>query len=123
MSMRRYPPVTGLSAAAHTGVVREVFTTVQDRYDFLNHLLSFRRDIGWRRAAVTAMRFGRTNRMLDVATGTADLALEVASAHPGVLVTGVDFAAPMLAVGARKVREAGLSDRVELLEGDALALP
>jgi demethylmenaquinone methyltransferase/2-methoxy-6-polyprenyl-1,4-benzoquinol methylase len=123
MNMRRYPPVTGLSAAAQTGVVREIFTTVQDRYDFLNHLLSFRRDIGWRRAAAGAMRFGRTNRMLDVATGTADLALEVACAHPGVRVTGVDFAAPMLAVGARKVREAGFSDRVELREADALALP
>ena len=115
--------MTALSAAAQTGVVREIFTTVQDRYDFLNHFLSFRRDIGWRRATVTAMRFGRTNRMLDVATGTADLALETASAHPGVHVTGVDFAAPKLAIGARKVRAAGLADRVELREGDALALP
>jgi demethylmenaquinone methyltransferase / 2-methoxy-6-polyprenyl-1,4-benzoquinol methylase len=123
MNMRRYPPVTALSAAAQTGVVREIFTTVQDRYDFLNHFLSFRRDIGWRRAAISAMRFGRTNRMLDVATGTADLAMGTAAAHPGVHVTGVDFAAPMLDVGARKVRAAGMSDRVELVEGDALALP
>ncbi len=115
--------MTVLSPAGHAGVVYDIFTTVHDRYDFLNHLLSLRRDIGWRRAAIAAMRFERTLRMLDVATGTADLAIAAARAYPGVRVTGVDFAAPMLAVGRRKVREARLAGRIELLEGDALDLP
>lgn len=120
---RRYPPLAGLSAAAHTGVVRDIFSTSHERYDFLNHLLSFRRDVGWRRAAIAAMCFGRTGRLLDVATGTADLAIAAARAHPGIRVTGVDFAPPMLVVGRRKVAAAGLSDRVELAEADAAHLP
>ena len=115
--------MAGLTAAAHTGVVREIFSTVQDRYDFLNHLLSVRRDVGWRRAAISAMHFGPTHRMLDVATGTADLAMGVARAHPTVAVDGVDFAAPMLALGERKVRAAGLAGRITLREADAMNLP
>jgi demethylmenaquinone methyltransferase/2-methoxy-6-polyprenyl-1,4-benzoquinol methylase len=115
--------MAGLSATGHTGVVRDIFTTVHDRYDFLNHLLSVRRDVGWRRAAIAAMRFGRTHRMLDVATGTADLAIGVARANPTVAVDGVDFAAPMLALGRRKVRAAGLDDRITLQEADAMRLP
>jgi demethylmenaquinone methyltransferase/2-methoxy-6-polyprenyl-1,4-benzoquinol methylase len=123
MNVKRYPPITGLTAAGHTGVVRDIFTTVHARYDFLNHFLSVRRDIGWRKAAVASMRFGKTMRMLDVATGTADLAMGVVRAFPGVHATGVDFAAPMLDVGRRKVRAAGLEDRIELLEADAMSLP
>ncbi len=115
--------MSALSAAGHTGVVRDIFTTVHDRYDFLNHFLSARRDIGWRKTAVASMRFGRTRRMLDVATGTADLAIGVASAFPAVHATGVDFAAPMLDVGRRKVRAAGLEGRIELREADAMSLP
>ncbi len=112
-----------MTADGQTGVVRDIFTTVHGRYDFLNHLLSLRRDVGWRNVAIKRMRFPRTRRFLDVATGTADLAIAAARRYPGVNVVGVDFAAPMLEVGKRKVREAGLSGRIELLEGDALALP
>jgi demethylmenaquinone methyltransferase / 2-methoxy-6-polyprenyl-1,4-benzoquinol methylase len=123
MTSPRYPAVTSLTPADHTGVVRRIFTTSHGRYDFLNHALSLRRDIGWRRATVEAMRFGATHRFLDVATGTADLAIAAARRHPTVTVTGIDFAGPMLAVGRPKVREAGLEDRITLLEGDATALP
>ena len=123
MKARRYPPVAAMTAAGQTGVVRDIFTTAHGRYDFLNHLLSLRRDVGWREVAIRKMRFPHTRRFLDVATGTADLAIAAALRHPGVKIVGVDFAAPMLAVGRRKVREAGLSERIELLEGDALALP
>ena len=112
-----------MTAAGQTSVVRDIFTTVHDRYDFLNHLLSLRRDVGWRTVAIGRMSFSRTNRFLDVATGTADLAIATARRHAGVSVVGVDFAAPMLDVGRRKARKAGLSDRIELLEADALALP
>jgi demethylmenaquinone methyltransferase/2-methoxy-6-polyprenyl-1,4-benzoquinol methylase len=112
-----------MTAAGQTGVVRDIFTTVHGRYDFLNHLLSLRRDVGWRAVAIGRMRFARTRRFLDVATGTADLAIAAARRHDNVTVVGVDFAAPMLEIGRRKVQEAGLSDRIRLLEGDALALP
>src|SRR5271157_5824449 len=123
MKSRRYPPVAAMTAAGLTGVVRDIFTTIHGRYDFLNHLLSLRRDVGWREAAIGRMRFNGTRRFLDVATGTADLAIAAARHYPDVSVVGVDFAAPMLDVGRRKVRKAGLAKRVELLVGDALALP
>jgi demethylmenaquinone methyltransferase/2-methoxy-6-polyprenyl-1,4-benzoquinol methylase len=123
MKARRYPPVSAMTAAGQTGVVKDIFTTVHGRYDFLNHLLSLRRDVGWRDVAIGRMRFPRTRRFLDVATGTADLAIAAARRHPGVNVVGVDFAMPMLDVGRRKVREAGLSERIVLQEADALSLP
>jgi demethylmenaquinone methyltransferase / 2-methoxy-6-polyprenyl-1,4-benzoquinol methylase len=123
MNPRRYPPVSGLTAAGHTGVVKDIFTTVHGRYDFLNHLLSARRDVGWRRAAVSAMEFNRTHRFLDVATGTGDLAIAAARAFPEITVTGVDFAAPMLEIGRRKLRAQLLDDRIELREADAMSLP
>jgi demethylmenaquinone methyltransferase / 2-methoxy-6-polyprenyl-1,4-benzoquinol methylase len=123
MTAKRYPPVASMTAAGQTAVVRDIFTTVHGRYDFLNHLLSLRRDVGWRRAAISRMRFTRTRRFLDVATGTGDLAIAAARRYAGVDVVGVDFAEPMLAVGRRKVRRAGLQDRVVLQYADALALP
>jgi demethylmenaquinone methyltransferase / 2-methoxy-6-polyprenyl-1,4-benzoquinol methylase len=123
MNQKRYPPMTTLTPAAHRGVVREIFTTVHGRYDFLNHFLSLRRDVGWRSFVIEKMRFPRTSRFLDVATGTADLAIAAARRHPGIAVTGIDFAAPMLEVGRRKVAALGLADRITLVEGDAMALP
>jgi demethylmenaquinone methyltransferase / 2-methoxy-6-polyprenyl-1,4-benzoquinol methylase len=115
--------MAALSPSGQTRVVRDIFMTVHHRYDLLNHLLSFRRDVGWRAAAVEKMRFGPTLRFLDIATGTADLAIAVARRHPGVGVTGIDFAAPMLEIGRRKVREECLEERIHLMDGDAISLP
>ncbi len=123
MREKRYPPVSTLSPDAHKAVVRDIFSTVHRRYDLMNHLLSFRRDVGWRNAATRAMRFGPSGSFLDVATGTADLALAAARRHGGIAVTGVDTAARMLRIGTRKVQEAGLSGRIRLLAADALSLP
>jgi len=112
-----------MSQAGQTSVVKEIFTTAHRRYDFLNHFLSLRRDVGWRRFAVQKMRFPPQGRFLDVATGTADLSLEAAWRYSGVRVTGVDFAEPMLQIGRKKVWAAGLADRITLVSADALALP
>ncbi len=122
----RYPSMGTITPAAHTAVVREIFTVSSARYDFMNHFLSLRRDVGWRSCAVEQMRLDRVNgagRLLDVATGTGDLAIAAALRYPGARVTGIDFAGPMLEIGRRKVRGLGLSGRIELLEGDALSLP
>jgi demethylmenaquinone methyltransferase / 2-methoxy-6-polyprenyl-1,4-benzoquinol methylase len=120
---KHYPAVTGIGRDEHVGMVREIFATITGRYDFLNHLLSLRRDIAWRRFAVRQMRFFNTFRFLDVATGTADLAIEAANGHPHIHVTGIDFSPEMLAVGQKKITKRGLTDRIRLLQADAMTLP
>ncbi len=121
---RNYAPVKDLKPDEHIRMVQEIFATVTGKYDFLNHLLSFRRDVAWRRFAARKMRFPKTRRYLDVATGTADLALEVARRYPDVQVTGLDFVPKMLEKAAEKsARRKECRDRVSFVQGDALALP
>ena len=118
-----YPPVIGIGRNEHIGMVREIFTTIPGRYDFLNRLLSLRRDVAWRRFAVRKMQFFDTFHFLDVATGTADLAIEAARRHPEIRVTGIDFVSEMLAPGLNKIALRGLAGRIRLLQADALRLP
>jgi len=121
---RDYAPVKDLKPDDHIRMVRDIFATVTGRYDFLNHLLSFRRDVAWRRFAARKMRFSKTLRYLDVAAGTGDLALEVAGRYPDVQVTGADFVYEMLEKGAEKSARQGESrGRVSFVQADALALP
>ncbi len=119
----RYAPVKEMADIERIRAVKEIFSTVTGRYDLLNHLLSLRRDIAWRRFAVRRMRFSNTNRFLDVATGTADLAIEAARRNQFLQVTGLDFVQEMMDVGRVKIAAKGLSDRIRLLRGDALTLP
>jgi demethylmenaquinone methyltransferase / 2-methoxy-6-polyprenyl-1,4-benzoquinol methylase len=119
----RYAPVEELGPEERRRVVVDIFSRFHATYDLANHVLSLRRDIAWRRFAVKKMRFFDTMRLLDVATGTADLALDAAARNPGISVSGVDFAEPMLEVGRAKVAARGLADRIELGFGDALRLP
>lgn len=120
---KRYLPVSALDAARRTMVVKDIFASAPPTYDRLNHFLSLRRDLAWRREVVRRMRFPSTSAFLDVATGTADLAIEAAVRHPGIRVEGVDFSEAMLEVGRQKVQKRGLEERVRLRYGDALALP
>ena len=102
-------------------VVAAMFDRIAPRYDRLNRVLSLGIDVAWRREAVRAALVDGPRRVLDVATGTADLALMLKRARPSAEVVGVDFAEAMLAVGRTKVRRAGLD--LPLVHGDALALP
>jgi demethylmenaquinone methyltransferase / 2-methoxy-6-polyprenyl-1,4-benzoquinol methylase len=119
----RYSPVKQMTDVERIRAVKEIFSTVTGKYDFLNHLLSLRRDIAWRRFAVRRMRFFDTYRFLDVATGTADLAIEAFRQNPTLQVTGVDFIHAMVSEGRRKAADKGFSNRIRFLRGDALALP
>jgi demethylmenaquinone methyltransferase/2-methoxy-6-polyprenyl-1,4-benzoquinol methylase len=119
----RYSPVRQMTDAERIRTVKEIFSTVTSRYDFLNHFLSLRRDIAWRQFTVRKLRFFSTDRFLDVATGTADLAIEAARQHPSIHVTGLDFVQAMMNRGVIKITERGLGDRIRLLRGDALDLP
>ncbi|MBN2687166.1 MAG: ubiquinone/menaquinone biosynthesis methyltransferase [Deltaproteobacteria bacterium] len=119
----RYRPVDTITETEHTGMVKEIFATITRRYDLLNRLLSLRRDIAWRRCAARHMRFTRTCRYLDVATGTADLALEVARQHPRTTVTALDFVGEMIDAGVRKIEERNMQSRIAFVRSDALNLP
>jgi demethylmenaquinone methyltransferase/2-methoxy-6-polyprenyl-1,4-benzoquinol methylase len=120
---RKYPSVKEVTDEQRIGMVKEIFTTVTGRYDFLNHFLSLRRDVFWRRFAVRKMEFFKTHRFLDVATGTADLAIGAARQHASVSITGLDFVQEMLDAGHEKILRKGLSGRIGLIQGDALCLP
>lgn len=103
--------------------VREMFDNIAPRYDFLNHTLSLSVDRLWRRRAVRAVGEYAPRRILDVATGTGDLAIALARHIPAAEVTGVDISEGMLAVAQRKVAARGLDGRIGLLRGDAEHLP
>lgn len=101
-----------------------MFDRIAHRYDLLNRVLSLGIDQRWRRRTVRALQLDHSPaRVLDLATGTADLALLLARQYAEVHVVGLDPAERMLAVGRAKIRKAGLADRVRLLAGDAETLP
>lgn len=101
----------------------EMFDQIASRYDLLNRLMSMGIDKSWRRQTVAAMELRPNARVLDLATGTGDLALMIVRLHPDAHVVGSDPSRRMLEVGIEKVKRVGLADRVELQEGDAQALP
>lgn len=98
-----------------------MFDAIADRYDLLNRLTSFGRDRVWRRE--TAIKLGAPTRILDLATGTGDLAIELAQRYPNAQVTGLDPSARMLEIARAKTRGLALEDRITYVEGDAQALP
>lgn len=100
-----------------------MFDRIAHRYDLLNRILSLGGDSRWRRRTVDALRLPSNARVLDLATGTADLALEVLRRHPDATVVGTDPSTRMLEIARDKARDAGLADRVELEEGVAEQLP
>lgn len=101
--------------------VRSLFDGIAYRYDLLNHLLSGGIDLYWRRAAVQLMTEERPERILDVATGTADFAIAAMRSGPKSII-GVDISEPMLEIGRRKVARRGWTDRIRLETGEAEAL-
>jgi|SRR4051812_15558194 demethylmenaquinone methyltransferase/2-methoxy-6-polyprenyl-1,4-benzoquinol methylase len=112
---------------AGTALTREgsgaMFDGIAARYDLVNRVISLGIDQSWRRKTVAALALGAQHRVLDLATGTGDLAIQVARTEPTATVVGVDPSAKMLEVGRTKVERGGLAARVELLQGDAQALP
>lgn len=103
--------------------VRDMFDAIAPRYDLLNAVLSLGVDRGWRRAAVRAALAKHPARVLDVATGTADLALALKAARPEAEVTGADFAEGMLAIGREKATRRGLAVDLACADGTALPYP
>lgn len=103
--------------------VAEMFNAISPKYDALNRILSVGIDQIWRRKTVREIRATGATKILDVATGTADLALALADGIKGAQVVGVDISVGMLDVGRQKVRAHRKDDRVRLDLGDGEQLP
>ena len=100
-----------------------MFDGIAARYDLVNRVISLGIDQSWRRKTVSALLLGPSQRVLDLATGTADLAIQVARSEPSVSVVGLDPSSKMLEVGRLKLERAALAGRIELVQGDAQDLP
>jgi demethylmenaquinone methyltransferase/2-methoxy-6-polyprenyl-1,4-benzoquinol methylase len=103
--------------------VRAMFARIARCYDFMNRLMTLGRDRVWRRYAARQAALPQGRLALDVATGTADLALALARRYPYGHVVGVDFCPEMMDLGRAKVATAGESLRIRFVAGDALRLP
>lgn len=99
-----------------------MFDAIAPRYDLLNRVLSAGIDRRWRTAAIRSLQLTGSETVLDVCSGTADVALE-ARKGGAARVLGVDFSGAMLVLGLRKVRAAGEDGRIPLVRGDAMRLP
>ena len=103
-------------------VVREMFDDISPKYDFLNHFLSFGIDRAWRKKVVRILEERKPEQVLDVATGTGDLAIAIAELNPGKII-GIDISAKMLEIGRRKMEERGLNHMISLEQADAENIP
>jgi demethylmenaquinone methyltransferase / 2-methoxy-6-polyprenyl-1,4-benzoquinol methylase len=100
----------------------EMFDQIAGSYDFLNHLLSLNIDKTWRRRAINSISTIKPKRILDVATGTADMAIAAVGLNPEQVV-GVDVSVGMLEIGKKKILNHGLADVVSLIEAACEELP
>jgi demethylmenaquinone methyltransferase/2-methoxy-6-polyprenyl-1,4-benzoquinol methylase len=103
--------------------IASMFDAIAPRYDLLNHVLSAGMDRGWRDRAVEALDLPKQARVLDLCTGTADLAIATVRHSTGATVVGVDFAGEMLRLALAKLRAASLDRRIRLIRGDAARIP
>ncbi len=109
-------------ASARNAEARRLFAPIGATYDRYAALLSFGQDPRWRRFLVSRVQAGPDDAVLDVATGTAAVAIELVR-RTGCRVVGVDQSPEMLAAGRERVAAAGLDERIELVEGNAERLP
>lgn len=106
-----------------TSPIATMFDSISPKYDALNHLLSLNIDKVWRRKTAKAVAKNHPKTILDLATGTADLAIALARRNPQAHIIGMDFSEKMLEIGKEKVAKYGLESQIDLQPGDAAALP
>ena len=100
-----------------------MFNGISSRYDLLNHLLSFGIDRRWRRKTSKMVAKQQPQTILDVATGTADLAIRLAKDNPSAKITGIDLSEKMLEIGNQKILKKKLSQHIHFLAADATNIP
>ena len=101
--------------------VADMFNSISKRYDFLNHFLSLGIDIIWRKQAINKLKNDNPKLILDIATGTGDLAIEALKLNPEKII-GIDISSGMLEVGKSKIAKLGLQDKIDLQLGDSEGL-
>ena len=99
--------------------VAHMFDSIAFRYDFLNRFLSAGIDIWWRKKAISQLASIHPKKILDVATGTADVAIMMCKQLDPLKITGIDISEGMLDLGRKKIEKLGLQDRIQLLQGDS----
>ncbi len=110
-------------AEAKKAMVESMFDSIAWRYDFLNHFLSFGIDRSWRRRVIKIISKNYKNPViLDVATGTADLALSAMKINPA-RITGIDISQNMLEIGKEKILKRGFSEKIDLIQADSENIP
>ncbi|WP_243358263.1 bifunctional demethylmenaquinone methyltransferase/2-methoxy-6-polyprenyl-1,4-benzoquinol methylase UbiE [Fundidesulfovibrio terrae] len=103
--------------------VRRMFDTIAEGYDMQNSMLSLRIDVLWRKKLARLIPADRPVTVVDVAAGTAEVAMEIARQRPRASIVGVDFTPAMLKVGLLKLKKRGLGHRIRMAAGDARRLP
>ncbi len=99
--------------------VEAMFDDIAGRYDFMNRFLSAGTDVGWRKKAIRMFPKNQEAVLLDVATGTADMAIMTCKLRAPKRVVGIDLSAQMLEIGRKKVEKEGLVEKIELSQGDS----
>lgn len=102
--------------------VEQMFDTISENYDNLNRMISLGTDQGWRRNVLKMVSATNPESILDIATGTGDLAILLSKSNANRIV-GLDLSAGMLEVGKEKVKALGLSEKIEMIQGDSENLP
>ncbi len=103
--------------------VAAMFNSIAAKYDFLNHFLSLGIDKLWRRRLVKQLAKSNPRQVLDIATGTGDLAIQLAKHHKSVSITGVDISENMLSIGREKILKRKLEGRINLKQANSMSLP
>lgn len=103
--------------------VAAMFNSIAAKYDFLNHFLSLGIDKLWRQRLVKQLAISNPRQVLDIATGTGDLAIQLAKYHKSVNITGVDISENMLSIGREKILKRKLEGRINLKQANSLSLP
>ena len=116
---RDYPPVSQMNQNQRVEIVKDIFSSITNKYDFLNRFLSLRQDLNWRKKTVMQMRFFKSYKFLDMATGTGDLAIDAVNIHPNIKAIGLDFVQNMVDYGNLKIKDQNLKDRATRKWGDA----
>lgn len=107
------------SARTKKEQVAEMFDRIAGRYDFMNHFLSARTDIGWRKKAIRLLKKDNPKQVLDIACGTGEMAIMACRLLDPDRVTGIDISTQMLEVGKKKVDKEGLTGKIQLQVGDS----